>query len=485
MADPNKRTLDEVMTDIDDRLGEIERGTSEASTIDMTEAVQTGTNPLIEKLSSVHESMLKFFRFQELHVDDNEREDTSEHKERVGLLKQIVNGLTGMFRSDGTENKDEDKKTIMDTVKGIFGAPIKGLGGLVRLLTRLGGPLAAIGAIISFAHGFRDAESIIGRDGLNIIERVGAGVANLVADLMSIVTKIANFFLPENMQLSTMFDPSEIYQKIEHVGNVIMDMFRWLDINVMEPIRNAIGWMITNITPTNVINLINNIGESVAESWNNLTARVTEFKDNTIDFISNIVDNVIQTATDVFDFYLSIPGRLWNSISEIYDRIFDLLGFETSYTELSQKVFDSVTGFASSILDRIIEMIEDIKQSILGVFDRIKDSIRSKIEGLADLGGNVKGFFGFGDDEDVTVVPSDDNASSSTDASAANAVRDMENFNDLPTDLPPPPAPNSNNTSMSVNNNNQTVMTSPISGRNENSYSRLYANTVGVMRFNY
>lgn len=484
MANSTGRTIDEVITDIGSNISDLKHKSDVSeSSVNMAEAVSVATTPLLEVMSSINDNLMKFFRFQELHTDDNEREDDSDQQERVGLLKQIVDGITGVFgRGSNDSAEKEEGGGAFDMLKGLFGAPIKGIGGLLKMLARLGGPLAAIGAIISFAQGFTNAEAIVGRDGLNIIEKVGAGVANLVADIMGIVTRIMNFFLPENMQLSTMFDPAEIYLKIERLTEIIMDVFRWIDENVMEPLRSAFGWMITNLTPTNIINTITSIGEFFVTAWDNTINRITEFKDNVLALINGIIEDPIGYIGDILNFYKSIPGRIWNAVSAAFDLIFDLMGFDESFSELTDRVWRSVTGFVTDIIDKITGFIDDIKTSITGAFDNLKTVIREKFDALTD----VKGWFGLGDDDiEPSAQPSGSNPDLSTDATAASAVAAMNNpnFNDLPTDLPPPPASTTMNTNMT--NTNNTVMTVPVSGGNPDSYSRFMNSMMGPNRFSY
>lgn len=492
MTNPNERTIDDVMEDIDTRLENIERGgDSTLSANDMAEVLVTSFNPMLETLTNIYDSMLDYFNFQKVLLGDENREQAQELFERKKHEEALLAKIDELERNTrpGEEKGEKPSSVIAAAFKKLTGGPIKGLAGLSRLLFRFGGPLAMIGAIISFADGFRNAEAIVGKGGLSVIERVGAGAANIVKDVMNLLARIANFFLPENLRFSADFNASEIYQGIANLFGKLMDLLRWIDVNVMDPIRNGIGWVITNLMNLDIRQMFTDLAEDIQSRWDGLKAGFQQLKTDTANMIDNITSSITGAATDVFNIFLSIPGRIKDFVFGIYDRIFDMIGFETSFTELSQMVFDGIKDFVTSIFDRIVGFVEDIRDAILGVFDSVRDSIRSRLESLTDFGGRIKGFFG-GDDEpdvpDQSVFVPEDNPDLSTDAIAASIAASL--------DRPTPQAQqtqsgdsqiNSNNSNVNMTNNNNTVMTSPVSGGNPDSYSRFLNAALGPNRFSY
>ena len=457
------------------------------------------------------------FKSSMIQEKDDSREAKIEKDNLMRLNEAQLDALEGI-----NENTSESKvgKASKDDEGGGLGGLFSGLGNIfgggglkaaARLLTRIGGPLAAVGAFLSFADGFRNASDIVGKDDLSMIERIGAGGAKLISDFVNLFTNIANFFLPENLQLGNL-DPAEVYRMLSNVFGKIMEygaiFFNWMEDIFIAPFREMIGRLASAWE-----------GDSITERiWNFTSQLVRELIMWPINLMGRLYDwwTGLDLHTDIVNGFKDFGSWLWETITGIPGMLMD-------------KLTDWVTGWAESlsewapmnIVRRIGSMLpwplnmgdsddsgENIERPDRSMFSpsRLVDQLSSYLPWPLNRGGGD-------DDADA------DEDSGGWFSSARNAVSNVfsrSNNNVSAQDLQPEPtigsraeavaldnsertlrrqqnragyeqaadgammqqnqngtAPNNTNNTVVTNNNMQnTIMSAPISGRNTRSYSR-------------
>ena len=243
-------------------------------------------------------------------------------QEQLDRLDSIQNNT----KPDPLKDKDSDAASGgLGGVLGGFGRIFSG-GGLraaAGLLMRIGGPIAAVGAFLSFASGFRNARDIVGKDDVNILERVGAGGAKLITDIVNLVTTVANWFLPESWQLGKL-DAAEVYQVIARGFDIIWgfteQLYNWYKGIVIDPFLDAFSRVRDAFSGGD--SLVDSVIQAGWQFLQEIVRYPFTILNNLWDWFSNltIVDDAVsgfrEFGEGLWDMITSIPSMLLNKITE-------------------------------------------------------------------------------------------------------------------------------------------------------------------------
>lgn len=475
----------------------------------------TGHEQIIETLN-------RNFKTSEIQDKDKARAEKKESDELVRLNEDQLNAMKGI---EGNTEEDLVGKAGNKDDGGGLGGLFGGLGGMFKggglkaagmLLTRIGGPLAAVGAFLSFADGFSNASDIVGKEDVSMIERIGAGGAKLITDFVNLFTNIANFFLPENLQLGSL-DPAEVYKKLSEVFTKIMDFgsifFDWYEDIFLAPFREMIGRLASAWE-----------GDSLTERvWNFTKQFINEIVMWPINLMKRLIDwwTSLELYSDIVDSFKDFGNWLWDTIVGIPGMLMDKLtewvtGWADSLSEWApMNIVKKIGSFLPWPLNSGDDEQEDVEAPDRSMFspkkliNKLSDHLpwpfnRDSDDGESEEGDSggwfssarnaVSGVFGGKDDISAENLQPEPTGGSRAEAAALdNSERSLRRRQNRPgyeqasdQDLMQKNqsgnvnASTSNNTVV-TNNNQNTVMTAPISGRNTRSYSRASQAQRGVI----
>ena len=84
----------------------------------------------------------------------------------------------------------------------------------------------------------------------------------------------------------------------------------------------------------------------------------------------------------------------WEPIKAFFEGVWDSVA--TGFME----AWEPITGFFEDLWVGVIEIFNTALNKIFGFVDKIKGAVSGVVDAASNLGGDVAGFFGFGDDEE-------------------------------------------------------------------------------------
>lgn len=277
-----------------------------------------------------------------------------------GSLGGLFGGIGGMI-----------KKIMPKGLMKILGNAGKMLGKVGRLAGKLALPLVAIMSIFDFVGGIKNAEEIVGKpaDQLSTMEKAGAGLAGVVSGLT------LGF-----IDAKTIY--SEGAQMLDSVSGFASEMFAKLPDGVQGGLKK-----VTDILFSSETGIFGSIGRIFSQSIEAIS------QGNWGDLLLNVITTPLQLL-------FSADGMLATSFNHMVDgatALFELL--PNSFQENITGLVDTLMGFFDKIKNFATDLIPD---SIKGLFgDAVSSDVGKKGIEMANKGiDSVKGFFGWGGDEE-------------------------------------------------------------------------------------
>ena len=173
-----------------------------------------------EQGKMIREQQKIFNEMSEL-VDETKSANFSRYEQDAESSKKfdkLINSVDGLETGGGEGDSDKEKGAggifgMLKKFKGgkIFGGISRFIGFIStfgKLALRYGGITTAILAIFDFVKGFMNAGEILDKVNPDILDKIAAGIGNVIGDLAGMVDKVLNFFGID------LFDSKDIDKKV-------------------------------------------------------------------------------------------------------------------------------------------------------------------------------------------------------------------------------------------------------------------------------
>lgn len=336
---------------------------------------------LTDKLEEINEEIHSLNKFLQEVWGDAPPEDSIEEQENTNdLLERVDSGIQEQIdmeeqsgrRNDLLERENELEgrgsggldDSVLPEDDGMLG--LDALGGPMKLLAGL--KIAAIGGILysiyNFIDGIFGVADFLGKDqsDVTIKERIIYGVANVISTIGHTLAKPIDW----------------IYQWLTGNDSLLGDKD-----DLTRFFYDGITWIVDQVTGfiTSPIDYVKNL---FGQGIENLIGFLPE------EWAGKYGEDIKAIAGNVFDFF-TMPLRMIQGIlSEAFEFIQDPAGY-------AQSIKDKV----SASIDSGIQFVQDTIQSVIDQAKAIISNIRDAITNMAENAmKKIKGFFGFGDDDD-------------------------------------------------------------------------------------
>lgn len=237
----------------------------------------------------------------------------------AGIITGVVAGLSGVLAAFAGGG-------LIGALLAPFKAVIGFIVGVGKLALKLGSkvllPAMIIKSLFDFFDGFFNAEEIIGQQGMNLGERVLAGVSNVIAKFIGIFDSIAELFGVDLFDQEGM--TKRIYEFLHSIPDKAVELFDKITTTIGETYDAVVGGIVENI--------------------------------------KNAVDNVLGFFTKIIDTYVEIYGMIFDQFKKLKDgaKSIPLVGglFGDDEEESAMSEEEKVLAGIGSELDEIEKEID-------------------------------------------------------------------------------------------------------------------------------
>lgn len=378
-------------------------------------------NELLERIGNNQEEELERLENDSRNNSLLERENQLENNSSPDLIDAIPlgdsgNGFGGMLAGFGAA-----AGRILAPFLGMF-AFLK-LGGSLLVGVKFAAVSLALSGIIGFFDGLFNAAEIVGKEDVSIPERLQAATASMITGLLKPINWILGFF---GMDFIDDYDEftKTVYKKIDALTTLIStwftDRFSFLidtTENVIEEFKeffddpktyigklsNYISESIDNFI-IDTKNLFSGILDSFKNSYDDIKTSLSNYINDKIDNFKSFFgfeDDLIEDEKNSDDWKKSFnesisfslkqlknlffaSSRLVDGLISFWQRNSDDPEFKKSFNESIEKMFSDIDNFA-------IDAIESILSKITEMFESLKESVGNFIKSQTD---KIKSFFG-------------------------------------------------------------------------------------------
>jgi hypothetical protein len=286
--------------------------------------------------------------------------------------------LTQNTRNSAAAMLKFSRSAKQSTATGIRGAATRGMGAaaggmgklvggiakiLPKILTKLGPLGIAAGVLLALFDKLKGAIGFLISGAIAYLGTYIFTVIEIVKDLIAwfkeLPAKIGKFF---NEDLPLLFEAAIIKLK-----ETFTNLYNYLQETIFQP-----------------------LADYLYEAWEGVLIYWDEFKAAFNERISAIADSIYETWEGV---------KIWyNEIKQSFNQWLE------SFADGLYEAWEGIIAYKDELMLAIDNMITNVKNSIVGMFESVISFIKEKIDAVLDFGGGVvdgvKGFFGFGDDEE-------------------------------------------------------------------------------------
>lgn len=310
------------------------------ATMDIKTAIGSGVGRVVGELVKLRQDISRGSELKKARDNEDKKDSKNDGLGRAGVVTPTVpdadtSGAGGFLAGAGALAALGLLKKVMFAplalVRGLTGI-FTGMSGILPMLGKASkflrvGPLALLTSVFEFGKGFFNAKEILGKGQVTVLDRVRAGISEMLGsfgDLADWITKIFGFDTNIGKTIREGF--LYISQKPFEWAQTVVDWFKndlFGGINMNTSLTDIPGKIAENLQ-SELTKFVDWMSDGIASLWDDAKASLSSYIEDTKKAFSDKVKK------PVFEFINAVTASMFDILDKFVELIPDALGGATA-----------------------------------------------------------------------------------------------------------------------------------------------------------